>query len=118
MVRLVLRFTFSIFFFIIATSSSFGQSDFFENADAFLKKHIKFDRVDYKNVIQDSASRKQLIEDMEDFPVVEKDPDTQKAFWINAYIIIAIETVTKTLSDRFPFGYSGLLQKEKQSCCR
>ena len=96
MIRPALKFTilFVLLFGFFANPVE-GQDSFFEKADLFLKKHIKEKRVDYKKIVRDTTMLQELIADIQAFPISNKDADTQKAFWINAYNLLTIYSISK-----------------------
>ena len=96
MLRPVLKFTFSLFMLLTWINFPlFGQDAFFEKADDFLKQHVKNTRVDYEKINQNPADLNDLIRIIQSYPVSEKDQNTRKAFWINAYNLIAIHSISK-----------------------
>ncbi len=113
MVNPAFKFTFLLLLlFNLAITPLFSQSNFFEDADLFFKEYEKRGRLDYKNIKQDPASLNKLIAEIQSFPVSKKDLNTQKAFWINVYNLVAIKTVLAHYPIDSPLDISGFFKNK------
>ncbi len=101
-----------LFFFNLVLTPLFAQNSFFENTDLFLKKHVTAGRLNYQIILKDSSSLNDLIAEMQSFPVSKKSLNTQKAFWINAYNLIAIKTVLQHYPIGSPLDIPGFFTKK------
>ncbi len=113
MVRQVLQFKLLVIMLLILVSTPlFGQNDFFKKVDIFLNHYVQSGRVDYEKIQENEAALHHLIEEIQSFPVSEQDATTQKAFWINAYILITIKTVVDHYPIESPLDFPGFFKQK------
>jgi hypothetical protein len=77
----------------IFLSLTFGlqsQNEFFQQADAFFKKHVQNGRIDYQGVKGDETFSA-LIQQVEQIDFTELKGAEQKAFLVNAYNLLVIK---------------------------
>ena len=87
--------------------------DFFSLTDQFLQKHVQVPNVDYAAIQEDSVALAQLLQLIANYPVEQKDPLTQKAFWINAYNLLVIRGITAHYPVQSPKDISGFFDRQK-----
>jgi uncharacterized protein DUF547 len=96
MVSFLKKFVLSSLLLLCLVSSNMllAQSSFFEDADAFLKKHVKNGLVDYESILKNPDQLNDLATQIKDFDLTNKGDEFSKAFWINAYNILTIHKIT------------------------
>jgi len=83
---------------LITFIQSIAAADFFSSADQFFSKYVKNGEVNYSGIKSNGADLKSLVEQIASFNLKSADLNTQKAFMINAYNILAI----KGIVDKYP----------------
>lgn len=91
MKQLILFFTFLLF----ATSSTKAQDTdaFFEASNSFFSSYAKHQNVQYKVLHQNNKKLADLVENIASIDLSIMEEQVQKAFFINAYNILVINTV-------------------------
>jgi hypothetical protein len=93
MKQLILFFTFLLF-----TTSSVKAQDmdaFFEQSNSFFSTYAQYNNVQYKVLHQDTEELDALVKMIASANLSTLDPQGQKAFFINAYNLLVINTVVE-----------------------
>lgn len=91
MKQLVIIFIF--LFFTMSTAKAQDIDVFFEQSNAFFSKYAQHNNVQYKILHQDHKELDVLVKSIATVNLTTVDPQTQKAFLINAYNLLVINTV-------------------------
>ena len=87
---------------LLLTIQSFAQDNsafFFPRADKFFNSVVKNDMVNYAAIKDNPVELNSLVMEIARFDLAAvPDPETRKAFWINAYNILVIHAVVQNLS--------------------
>ncbi len=91
------NYTMMFVVFLASLFMGYGQTttEFFDQTDAFLAKHVKDGRVDYKAIKKDSAELDSLLQMAESISVSKDNAKEYQAFWINAFNLLVIRGVVK-----------------------
>lgn len=90
--KLVLYWSFSLLL-AIPHGIMAQNSDIFQEIDLFFQKHVVDQRVDYHLVGQDRQSLEKLATSVSSTPWESMEPQTQKAFLINAYNVLVVHQI-------------------------
>ncbi len=107
-----------LFFLLVLISSfSFAQepSKFFDATDAFFKQYVSNGRVKYAEIKQNPNHLYELLSQAKRVKVSTEDPDTYKAFWINAYNIAVINGIVKQFPVKSPMDIEGFFNTKTHS---
>ncbi len=80
---------------------------FFEKADKFFKTVVKNGLVDYKSVKANPSTLKSLIGQIESFPIGQASVAKKKAFYINAYNLLVINSIIEEYPTKSPMNIKG-----------
>lgn len=83
---------------LFAFFQSAHAADFFSNANQFFAKYVKEGQVNYSGIKSNASDLNSLISEIASFDLKSANANTQKAFMINAYNILAI----KGIIDKYP----------------
>ncbi|NAS31386.1 DUF547 domain-containing protein [Flavobacteriaceae bacterium R38] len=103
---------------ILALSFKVGFSQntqtFFDQADAFFKKHVSNGRVDYKAIKSSQNELNELLTLANSISVSKSNANEYKAFWINAYNLGVIKGIIDIYPTKTPL-VDGFFDKTKHS---
>ncbi len=100
-------------FFIIGISTAQKiDKSFFNSVDAFMKKYVTQDLLDYEAASKDNTL-KQLIETIESANLDNASEMTKKAFYINAYNLNVINQVVQSYPTSSPQDIGGFFDKSR-----
>ena len=107
----------SVIFAITLSSFQMAQAkdidpSFFNNVDAFLKKHVTNSLVDYASVKSD-ASLTSLIKTIQEADLSGADANTKQAFYINAYNLMVINKVASKYPIKSVIDNGGFFDSDK-----
>ena len=88
---------------------------FHEEYSRFLKEYTKGGRIEYKKVTNNQKAVNELTAFIKTVQPKSLDANARKAFWINAYNILAIKTVVENYPVRSPKQISGFFTNIKHS---
>jgi len=88
-------------------------TNFNQSADAFLKKHVKNGKVDYKTLKSNFIEIDQLYQSLGSVNVNDLSKDEKMAFYINAYNIIVIRQITDYYPLKSALDKNGFFDKVK-----
>lgn len=95
-------------------SLGYGQSsDFFSEADTFLKSFVKNGQVDYKAIKESPAQLEKLSQLIAAYNLSDQNKTTQKAFLLNTYNILAIKNVIDHYPIKSPLSVPGFFDRLK-----
>lgn len=101
-------------FLIVSSIFANTQIDaFFKKADTFLKKNVKNGLINYKNIKSNPTDLNNLVSQIETMNLTEKQGNTHKAFYINAYNILVIKGIVSNLPIKSPLDIDGFFDKKK-----
>lgn len=103
----------NIFFIaLLCFASFFAQAQsFFDNTDAFLKENVQNGLVDYDGIKANGKPLQILVTEIANFPLSEADENTQLAFYLNAYNVLAIQNVINNYPLASPLDVDGFFDK-------
>lgn len=100
-------------FLLIVSLQLDAQRSFFSRADDFFKQFVTAGLVNYKALYDDPDLLNSLVGEIADYSVVGKDPDTQKAFYCNAYNILVIKQIIDNYPTNSPMSIKGFFDGRK-----
>ncbi|MEM9857019.1 MAG: DUF547 domain-containing protein [Bacteroidota bacterium] len=103
---------------LFSSSISVNGADvtsFFSEADAFLKKYVDNGKVHYQKISENISSIEKLYNDIGDMDISSANPQTKKAFYINAYNLVVIYQVAKFYPLKSPLDRSGFFDRVKHN---
>jgi hypothetical protein len=96
---------------ILFSIASFAQENiFFDKTDAFLKKHVSENKVDYAAIKKNSSELDEIIKIIATYELT-KDENTNQAFLINAYNLLVIKGVSVKFPIKSPLDIPGFFDK-------
>ena len=78
---------------LIASIQAVSAANFFTSADQFFSKYVKNGEVNYSEIKSNASDLKNLLSQIASYDLKSADANTQKAFMINAYNILAIKGI-------------------------
>lgn len=90
----------------------FSQGSFFTDTDSFLKKHVKEGRVAYSSIKSNRSELNDLINYIGSASIENWSVNQKKAFYINAYNLIVIESVVKLYPIKSPLDSKGFFDEK------
>jgi len=111
-----MKYLFLFIFQVCSIISVLAQNDlsnFTKNADVFFRNYVKEGKVDYEKIKKNPGQLKSLIDQIanEDLSLATK--SEKKAFYINAYNIIVIQSVIQQMPLNKNWYKSGFFDKTK-----
>ncbi|RMF59375.1 MAG: DUF547 domain-containing protein [Calditrichaeota bacterium] len=80
--------------------------------DQFFWTYVEDGQVAYKLIKEKPRLLKQIVKQLQDFPLEElQTPDEEKAFWINTYNVLVINTVVEYYPIRSPMDVKGFFDR-------
>jgi hypothetical protein len=110
MKRLGLLLCFSLGIFC---SSAQDLGTFFNQTDAFLKKHVKNGKVDYNAISKNSSELNTIVENASKVKIKVSDAKKYQAFWINVYNLAVIKGLVENYPTKSPLDDKGFFDKTK-----
>lgn len=101
---------------LLIISSLFANSQidsFFKKTDSFLKKNVKNGLVNYEGIKSNPTELNNLVSQISTMKLTEKQGNTHKAFYINAYNILVIKGIVNNLPTKSPLDTDGFFDKKK-----
>lgn len=96
---------------ILFSIASFAQENiFFDKTDAFLKKYVSDNKVDYAAIKKNPTELDEIIKIIATYELT-KDENTNKAFLINAYNLLVIKGVSVKFPIKSPLDIPGFFDK-------
>lgn len=92
---------------------SAALSDFFNKADTFLKKYVKNGSVNYKLVTSNKGEISSLVSEIGTINLSRIDEKNRKAFYINAYNLLVIQSIVDKYPVESPMKIEGFFDKKK-----
>ncbi|MFT5168632.1 MAG: hypothetical protein ACI8P3_003877 [Saprospiraceae bacterium] len=89
-----------------------GQNVFFEEADAFFKKNVKNGLLDYEAILGSPDQLNNLVNQLREFDLSDKNAAYSKAFWINAYNILTIQKITSHYPTSSPLKINSFFENK------
>lgn len=101
--------------FLSATTHAQSASEFFSEADNFLKEHIKDGLVDYGAIHENPATLNELVQMAEKLSVSKENTEEYQAFWINGYNLMVIKGLVDKYPIKSPMDIDGFFDVTKQN---
>ncbi len=98
---------------MLNTSATLAQETFYSLANEFFMQHIVNGRVDYRSIHDEPAHLNDLVNKIGDMSLSGKSDNFIKAFYINAYNILAIKQVVERYPIKGPMQVSGFFNQIK-----
>jgi hypothetical protein len=95
--------------------SSQSLITFFEESDAFFKQYVSNGKVDYNQIKTDPNQLNKLLELAKDVNVKKENSSQYRAFWINTYNLIVINSIVANYPVKSPLEISGFFDKKIHS---
>jgi hypothetical protein len=96
---------------ILFSIASFAQENtFFDKTDAFLKKHVSENKVDYAAIKKNSSELDEILKLIADYELTNEN-NTNQAFLINAYNLLVIKGVSVKFPIKSPLDIPGFFDK-------
>ena len=90
-----------------------NHDGFFNKTDAFMNQYVIKDKINYVQLKNSPSTLKELVEYIGQADISKDDLITQKAFQINAYNILVINTVVENYPINSPMEISGFFDTQK-----
>ncbi len=101
-----------LLFTLLILTPFFAQSqNLFGDTDSFLKKYVDNGLVNYDVINNNTGELNNLVEAIADFPLSKADKNTQLAFYLNTYNILAIKNVINNYPLASPLDIDGFFDK-------
>jgi hypothetical protein len=102
-----------LFAFLLSNTIIHAQNmdEFFNKSDALFKVFAKNDKVDYAPLIKNSVKLDEVLKIAETIDLSKENNNSVKAFWINAYNLLVIKSVTKEYPIKSPLDIKGFFDK-------
>jgi hypothetical protein len=100
-------------FIISLTVFSADLTSFFKESDAFFKKYVADGKVAYDEIKNSPNQLNELVNIIKDISIDEKDVNSYKAFWINAYNISVINGIVANYPTKSPLNITGFFDVKK-----
>lgn len=103
---------------LLIASGAFANTsieEFIQGADQLLKKEVKNGQVDYQSIKHNIQLIDELYQQIGSTNIDEASENEKKAFYINAYNIIAIHEVTEYYPLKSPMDKSGFFDQVKHT---
>ena len=100
---------------IVTGVSAQNLTEFFSETDRFLKSNIIDGRVAYRAIKSNPRNLEALLEAAKTISVTKDDAENYKAFWINAYNLLVINSVVENYPLRSPLEVAGFFDKKKHA---
>ena len=100
---------------ILMTLKGFSQEfeTFFSKADSFFKENVSDGKVAYSKIHSNQDNLDELMGLAERISILENDPKTFQAFWINGYNLSVIKGIIDNYPTKSPLDNSGFFDKTK-----
>jgi hypothetical protein len=99
---------------VSTTNFAATTSEFFNDADLFFKKHISNMDVDYAAIKSNPNVLNDLVKQIESFQF-SKDENINKAFLVNAYNLLVINSIVSKYPIKSPLDVAGFFDKTKHA---
>ena len=99
--------------FFVSGVSAQGLTEYFTNTDNFLKSIVIDGRVNYKKIKNNPSVLKALLVAATKVSVNKNEADQYKAFWINTYNLLVINSIVENYPLKSPLEVAGFFDKKK-----
>ncbi|MEQ9415407.1 MAG: DUF547 domain-containing protein [Cyclobacteriaceae bacterium] len=103
---------FATFAFSISIAKSDDVTSFTQSADTFLKKYVSKGVVDYVNIKKNNSDIQSLYKTIRTISLKDQNNNTKKAFYINAYNLVVIQSIVKNYPVKSPMDIEGFFDKQ------
>lgn len=115
MSRILLTF---LLFLHLASAKAQDLPLFFETANSFLQKYVKSGSVDYLGIQRNAKQMDNLLNMIAKIELAGKTENEKKAFWINAYNILAIKGIVSHYPIESPKDVKGFFNQIKYTAAK
>lgn len=105
-------FLFLIFISLATTVSAQTIEDFFQQTDDLLATYVHEELVDYQSLHNNRSQLDALVDYIAKAPFQDFETDTRKAFWINAYNLLVLQSVIDHYPTASPQSINGFFDKK------
>lgn len=102
-----------ICFVSFANVSSQDISSFFEKADVFFEENVVDGKVAYKKIQASPDQLNELLQLASKITIQKSESNQYRAFWINTYNLLVIQSVVVEYPIKSPLDISGFFDKKK-----
>ena len=95
---------------LLCITASAQENTFFSKTDAFLKKHVSDNKVDYNAIKKNPSELDEILKIIADYELT-KDENTNKSFLINAYNLLVIKGISAKFPVKSPLDIAGFFDK-------
>ena len=99
-----------LFIMLLCITASAQENTFFSKTDAFLKKHVSDNKVDYNAIKKNPSELDEILKIIADYELT-KDENTNKSFLINAYNLLVIKGISSKFPVKSPLDIAGFFDK-------
>jgi len=99
----------TVLLFVLSISSQ-AQTDFFDQTNSFLSSYVKSGKVDYEQVSQNESTLDELVRAVASYSLTGTNKD--KAFYMNAYNILVINSVVVNYPISSPLDVAGFFDAQ------
>ena len=103
-------FSFLIIIMLLSINATAQDTTFFSKTDAFLKKYVSDNKVDYNAIKKNSSELDEILKIIADYELT-KDENTNKAFLVNAYNLLVIKGISTKFPVKSPLDITGFFDK-------
>lgn len=100
------------FIFSISIGKSDDITSFTRSADIFLKKYVSNGAVNYAAIKRNSSDIQSLYKTIGSISLKNQNDNSKKAFYINAYNLIVIQSITDNYPVKSPMNIEGFFDKQ------
>ena len=102
--------SFLIIIMLLSLNATAQDTTFFSKTDAFLKKYVSDNKVDYNAIKKNSSELDEILKIIADYELT-KDENTNKAFLVNAYNLLVIKGISTKFPVKSPLDITGFFDK-------
>ena len=102
--------SFLIIIMLLSINAFAQDTTFFSKTDAFLKKYVSDNKVDYNAIKKNPSELDEILKIIADYELT-KDENTNKAFLVNAYNLLVIKGIYTKFPVKSPLDITGFFDK-------
>lgn len=106
----------TVFLFLTFLTTAHAQTpvdSFFKDAEAFLQLNVKNGLIDYRGIQEEPDRLNDLVTQIEEISLSEVSPNQKKAFYINSYNILTINSIVENGIPKSPLDVEGFFSGQK-----
>lgn len=102
----------TILILVVTLTQSAVAADFFTSADQFFSKYVENGAVNYAEIKSNASDLKNLLNQIASYDLESVDANTQKAFMINTYNILAIQGIIAKYPSKGPMSINNFFDNK------